>query len=154
MKKNFLDQEGVNDYLKNLYASSVRVQMNEQKMIRLCLCTWAPYRFILSDEQLQYLCNLDEDFRQDLANQIAYAINYQIPIVLDKQTDAKRTAELAGDGDSVKVTAYEASQKRQDSVEEEPPNPEAANETKWSPDNRDKQSADAALTIRIFYRTP
>lgn len=137
-----LTQEGVNNFLNDLYSNSISVQINEQKMIRLCLYTWAPNRFIMTEEQQQYLGQLSEEFRQDLANQIAYAINHQLPITLDKSTDAQQTAQLRGD--SVKVIAFEASQKREESVEEEPPNPEVADARKH---------IDASLIIRIFYRT-
>lgn len=146
-----LTQQGVDDFLHDLYSSSIRVQIDEQERIIISLADWLAYRFGLSDEQLAYVDALDEDFMNDLGQQIVYAINYQIAIVLDKQTDAARTAQL--DGDSVKVTAYEASQKREGSVEEEPPNPDHANETKRNPDNRDRRSKEATLIIRIFYRS-
>lgn len=143
MKTYPFTQEGLNDFLHDLYRSSIRLQIKEQDRILECIQGWIPYRFHLSSPQLDYLDSLDEGFMDDLAQQIAYAINHQLPITLDKKTDAATTARA--ERDSVKVTAYEAWQKGQASAEEEVPDPDRANLS---------ASPEAQLIIRIFYRSP
>lgn len=143
MKNYPLTQEGLDDFLHDLYSSSIRIQIKEQNRILECIQSWIPYRFHLSTPQLAYLDSLDEGFMDDLAQQIAYAIDHQLPITLDKKTDAATTARAQGD--SVKVTAYESWQKGQADAKEEAPNSDV---TKLRP------VAEATLIIRIFYRSP
>ncbi len=143
MKTYPFTQEGLDDFLNDLYSSSIRIQIKEQDRILECIQDWIPYRFHLSTPQLDYLDALDEGFMDDLAQQIAYAINHQLPIILDKKTDANTTARAQGD--SVKVTAYESWLKGQASAKEEAPKSDT---TSFRP------PAEATLIIRIFYRSP
>lgn len=115
MNKYTLDDTGVKQWLKQLYNSTIEFQMMEQKLILLCLRSWLMSRFELSESQIEYLISLSSDFKNNLAQEIAFAINNQADITLDKQTSEKSASTLSRD--SVKVTEYESNKIQSDSVE-------------------------------------
>ncbi|PUV24173.1 hypothetical protein [Sphingobacterium athyrii] len=115
MNKYTLDDPGVKRWLRNLYSSTIEFQMSEQKLILLCLYSWLNSRFELSEEQLEYILSLSADFKNNLAQQIAFAINNQTEITLDKQTNEKNTSTFPRD--SVKVTEYESNKIQSDTSE-------------------------------------
>lgn len=115
MNKYTLDDAGVKRWLRDLYNSTIEFQMSEQKLILLCLYSWLNSRFELSEEQLEYILSLSDDFKNNLAQQIAFAINNQADITLDKQTNDKNTSTFPRD--SVKVTEYESNKIQSDTPE-------------------------------------
>lgn len=115
MNKYTFDEMGVRQWLRQLYSSTVELQMMEQKLILLCLRSWLMSRFELSEGQVEYLISLSSDFKNNLAQEIAFAINNQADITLEKQTNEKTTGTLARD--SVKVTEYESNKIQSDTPE-------------------------------------
>ena len=113
MNKYPFSEIGVKQWLQDLYTAIIEVQMTEQNMILSCLYSWLSSRFELSESQLNYLFTLSASFRNNLAQEIAFAINNQAAIILDKQTDEMVTSTLPED--SVKVTEYESSKTQTDS---------------------------------------
>ncbi|OOG19314.1 hypothetical protein BWD42_05085 [Sphingobacterium sp. CZ-UAM] len=115
MKKYTLDKEGVRQWLEQLYGSTIELQMMEQNLILLSLHSWLMSRFELSESQVEYLISLSSDFKNNLAQEIAFAINNRADITLDKQTNEKSTSTLSRD--SVKVTEYESNKIQSDTPE-------------------------------------
>lgn|GEM_PF-1031534 len=115
MNKYTLDDTGVKRWLRDLYNSTIEFQTMEQKLILLCLRSWLMSRFELSESQVDYIISLSADFKNNLAQQIAFAINNQADITLDKQTNEKSTSTLSRD--SVKVTEYESNKIQSDTPE-------------------------------------
>ena len=112
MKKHQFDNEGVMEWLAALYSATVNYQMMEQDLILMCLRSWLISRFDLSEDQIAYINTLSEDFKSNLAQELVFAINNQSDIILDKQTDEKRSSALARD--TVKVTEYESKKTQSD----------------------------------------
>lgn len=138
MNKYPFSEIGVNQWLQDLYTSTIDVQVQEQDMILSSLYNWLTLRFELSEDQLNYLFSLSASFRNNLAQEIAFAINNQSAITLDKQTDAMVSSTLPED--SVKVTEYESSKAQADS-----PNTLGAGEPSTPIYN-------GKLIIRIYYK--
>mgnify|MGYP001015496437 CR=1 FL=1 len=115
MNKYTLDALGVKQWLQDLYNSTIEFQMMEQKLILLCLRSWLMSRFQLSESQVEYIISLSADFKNNLAQQIAFTINNQADITLDKQTNEKNTSTFPRD--SVKVTEYESNKIQSDTPE-------------------------------------
>ncbi|WP_454880387.1 hypothetical protein [Sphingobacterium detergens] len=115
MNKYTFDEMGVRQWLRQLYSSTVELQMMEQKLILLCLRSWLMSRFELSESQVEYLISLSSDFKNNLAQEIAFAINNQADITLEKQTNEKAASTLSRD--SVKVTEYESNKIQSDTPE-------------------------------------
>lgn len=115
MNKFTLDAEGVRQWLEQLYGSTIELQMMEQNLILLSLHSWLMSRFELSESQVEYLISLSSDFKNNLAQEIAFAINNRADITLDKQTNEKSTSTLSRD--SVKVTEYESNKIQSDTPE-------------------------------------
>lgn len=115
MNKYTLDALGVKQWLQDLYNSTIEFQMMEQKLILLCLRSWLMSRFQLSESQVEYIISLSADFKNNLAQQIAFTINNQADITLDKQTNKKNTSTFPRD--SVKVTEYESNKIQSDTPE-------------------------------------
>ncbi len=115
MNKYTFDEMGVKQWLRQLYSSTVELQMMEQKLILLCLRSWLMSRFELSESQVEYLISLSSDFKNNLAQEIAFAINNQADITLEKQTNEKAASTLSRD--SVKVTEYESNKIQSDTPE-------------------------------------
>lgn len=141
MKKNQFNQEGVQLWLQKLYNSTVENQMMEQNLILNCLLSWAISRFEFAEDQIAYIESLPADFKQNLAQEIAFTINNQLDITLDKKTDAETTSTLARD--SVKVSEYEAS-KSQSATDEA--------STSTLTDEVITRGCEGHLTIRIYYK--
>ncbi|MFD2554740.1 hypothetical protein [Sphingobacterium tabacisoli] len=133
MKKYSLDQKGVNEFLNDLRSCSISTQLHEQALILVGLPFWLPMRFILNKEEISYVESLDPDFSLDLADHIVYALNYGLYITLDRQPAP--TDGTARGRDSVKVTAFEASQQR-------------------SSRTSAISGMEARLTIRIYHEIP
>jgi hypothetical protein len=141
MNKYTLDDAGVKKWLKQLYSSTVEFQMTEQKLILLCLSSWLMSRFELSESEVEYLISLSSDFKNNLAQEISFAINNQADITLDKQTNEQSTSTLPRD--SVKVTAYESNKIQSDTPEI--PIASEANEIF-------SRRLEGHLTVRIYYK--
>lgn len=141
MNKYTLDALGVKQWLQDLYNSTIEFQMMEQKLILLCLRSWLMSRFELSESQVDYLISLSADFKNNLAQQIAFSINNQADITLDKQTNEKSTSTFPRD--SVKVTEYESNKIQSDTPEI--PIESDANEAF-------SRRLEGHLVIRIYYK--
>ncbi|RKO69743.1 hypothetical protein D7322_20990 [Sphingobacterium puteale] len=141
MNKYTLDALGVKQWLQDLYNSTIEFQMMEQKLILLCLRSWLMSRFELSESQVDYLISLSADFKNNLAQQIAFSINNQADITLDKQTNEKSTSTFPRD--SVKVTEYESNKIQSDTPEI--PIESEANEAF-------SRRLEGHLVIRIYYK--
>ncbi len=140
MKKYTFDDLGVRLWLRRLYSSSVENQMMEQELILNCLISWIASRFELSESQVDYLLSLSADFRNNLAQELAFTINNHGDIILDKQTDENSSALFP---DSVKVTEYESNKIQSDTPQL--PQGEAGEEIFM-------RRMDGQLTIRIYYK--
>lgn len=141
MNKYTLDALGVKQWLQDLYNSTIEFQMMEQKLILLCLRSWLMSRFELSESQVDYLISLSADFKNNLAQQIAFSINNQADITLDKQTNEKSTSTFPRD--SVKVTEYESNKIQSDT-------PEIPVESDAS--EAFSRRLEGHLVIRIYYK--
>lgn len=141
MNKYTLDALGVKQWLQDLYNSTIEFQMMEQKLILLCLRSWLMSRFELSESQVDYLISLSADFKNNLAQQIAFSINNQADITLDKQTNEKSTSTFPRD--SVKVTEYESNKIQSDT-------PEIPIESDAS--EAFSRRLEGHLVIRIYYK--
>jgi len=141
MNKYTLDALGVKQWLQDLYNSTIEFQMMEQKLILLCLRSWLMSRFQLSESQVDYIISLSADFKNNLAQQIAFTINNQADITLDKQTSEKNSSTYPRD--SVKVTEYESNKIQSDTPEI--PLGSEANETF-------SRQLEGHLIIRIYYK--
>ncbi len=141
MNKYTLDALGVKQWLQDLYSSTIEFQMMEQKLILLCLRSWLMSRFQLSESQVEYIISLSADFKNNLAQQIAFTINNQADITLDKQTNEKNSSTYPRD--SVKVTEYESNKIQSDTPEI--PLESDANEAF-------SRRLEGHLTIRIYYK--
>ena len=97
MNKYTLDALEVRQWLQDLYNLTIEFQMMEQKC------------------QMDYIISLFTDFKNNLAQQIAFTINNQADNTLYKQTIEKNGSTYPRD--SVKVKEYESNKIQSDTRE-------------------------------------
>lgn len=140
MKKQPFNEEGVAQWLLKLYNSTIECQMEEQKLILICLQSWVTSRFEFTAEQVAYIESLSFDFKHNLAQEIVFAINNHQDIKLEKTTDHETSSTLSRD--SVKVSEYET--RKQQSA--------TSNAGAAVTADHLAQGCVGYLTIRIYYK--
>lgn len=146
MKKYTLDQAGVDAWLTCVYGSTIQQQMAEQDLILLSFDEWLKTRFDLTETQIAYAAGLNPSFKLNLAEEIAFAINNHLPIVLHRASRPEAAdATIRGNRDSVKVT--EIKSKRTQSTSQQLADDGGGT---WE-EVTANGGLDAALSIRIYY---
>jgi hypothetical protein len=113
MKRYEFTPSGVDQWQLDLYHSSVQDHAYEQMLIGKSLHQWVQQRFLLTPDQISYLYLLESQFVVLLQDALIDAINYQLPIRLQK--DERRVAQ-AGSSDSVKVIAISKNTQQSTSI--------------------------------------